>query len=194
LKNNLLIKKKVQFLANYIESIFGLIQTTRNETPLIEFVLLSVCFFVRYTKKEELYVLEVTRNIDKFVDVFTEEKDSGVCIFRLIERLHQFPGHAIWWSPLNRPSEEKKVNEMLSWLWDVYKNGKNPNKKGRITKELRAKGPALRLLMEKFDLGKTESELCELASCDLVTKCLMYVNSHLCSELRTCRLGVSYRG
>jgi predicted Ser/Thr protein kinase len=127
----------------------------------------------KYTKKEELYVLEVTRNIDKFVDVFTEEKDSGVCIFRLIERLHQFPGHAIWWSPLNRPSEEKKVNEMLSWLWDVYKNGKNPNKKGRITKELRAKGPALRLLMEKFDLGKTESELCELASCDLVTKCLI---------------------
>jgi phosphatidylinositol phospholipase C delta len=136
----------------------------------------------KYTHQEELYLLEVTRNIDQFVDVFTEEKNSGVNIFRLIERLHQFPGHAIWWSPLNRPSDDVNTKAMLEWLWNVYKNGKNftaketqkQNSKDPTSKEtLRATGPALQLLTNKFGFGKNYSDLCELASCDLVSKCLI---------------------
>jgi hypothetical protein len=40
-------------------------------------------------------VLESTRNIDGFVDPFTEERDYGVNIFKLYERLHQFHGVSV---------------------------------------------------------------------------------------------------
>ena len=40
-------------------------------------------------------MLEATRNIDGFVDPFTEERDYGVNIFRLFERMHQFHGVSV---------------------------------------------------------------------------------------------------
>lgn len=56
---------------------------------------LLLIFYCRFTQEPELYVLESTKNIDGFIDPFTEESDYGVNIFRLYERLHQFHGVSV---------------------------------------------------------------------------------------------------
>lgn len=42
----------------------------------------------KWTRKEEVYVVEVTRNADRLVSVFTEQRgpQPGVNVFRLDER------------------------------------------------------------------------------------------------------------
>lgn len=38
----------------------------------------------KYTEKEELYLLEITKNNDSFLDAFREVPHSGVCLFRCV--------------------------------------------------------------------------------------------------------------
>ncbi len=71
----------------------------------------------KYTQKKKLYILEVSRNIENFLDAFDVRfkilllllltivriKDKPICgvnLFRMHERLHAFYGTDIWWCPL----------------------------------------------------------------------------------------------
>jgi hypothetical protein len=132
----------------------------------------------RYTQEPELFVLESTRNIDGFVDPFTEERDYGVNIFKLYERLHQFHGVSIWWSPLRFAVDERLYLQTIEWLWGIYKLNKNLHLKEnqKLARDvdqkdlLRAYGPAYDFLVRKFGLGKSAFDFCEMASCDLATR------------------------
>lgn len=61
------------------------------------------------TEVHELYIFECNRNLDEMVDAFRDDKQSGICLFRLKERIHNFYGNAAWWVPL-------KVSWFVSWL------------------------------------------------------------------------------
>ncbi len=53
----------------------------------------------------ELYVLELTNNIDHFIDPFSESPRQGLVLFRLHERLHAFHGGLITHYPLRKQLE-----------------------------------------------------------------------------------------
>ena len=57
----------------------------------------------KYSRQNELYILEVTRNRDRFQDAFKEARVKGVNIFRLWDRIHQVQANRIWWAPLTNP-------------------------------------------------------------------------------------------
>jgi hypothetical protein len=50
----------------------------------------------KYTEKKKRYILEITRNTDKFQDAIRESAGVGVHIFRMRERLWEFPGTEVW--------------------------------------------------------------------------------------------------
>lgn len=63
----------------------------------------------KWTKEEELYVVESNSNLEDFRDAFKEEKGAGMKIYRLFERLHQFFGSGIWWSSLKNQVDPAKA-------------------------------------------------------------------------------------
>lgn len=70
----------------------------------------------KYTKKEELYLVELTNNLEGFLDAKKEVASDGVCIFRLFERIHQFNCTRAWYFSLKQPltkEEEEKFREHL---------------------------------------------------------------------------------
>jgi hypothetical protein len=78
----------------------------------------------KWTETEELYVVELTRNIDRFLDAFKEIPGKGLCIFRLFERIHHIHVNNVHWIPLKKPLEEMDEEILLKWLAEVH-NGKN---------------------------------------------------------------------
>jgi hypothetical protein len=52
------------------------------------------------TEVRELYLLEVTQNPDKMIDVFFQAPRNGFSFFKLFERIHHYCGSAIWWCSL----------------------------------------------------------------------------------------------
>lgn len=70
----------------------------------------------KWTGKDELHVVELTRNLDKMVDPYSEEVTYGLNIFKLKERLHQYYGHSIWWAPLLKEINSEQYQRLMSYI------------------------------------------------------------------------------
>lgn len=74
----------------------------------------------RYTRRIKLHVLEITRNIGKFVDAYTFLRTPGVKIFKLKERIHFVNCRSIWWVPLKEPLNPTAGEQnMIEWVQGV---------------------------------------------------------------------------
>lgn len=69
--------------------------------------------------RDDIYVAEVQRNFDGFLDAFLETPNSGISLFRFFERIHQFHGVKIWFSPLV-PSSTFDSASLVSEMWKVH--------------------------------------------------------------------------
>eukprot|EP00009_Paramoeba_aestuarina_P005838 CAMPEP_0201517446 /NCGR_PEP_ID=MMETSP0161_2-20130828/8547_1 /ASSEMBLY_ACC=CAM_ASM_000251 /TAXON_ID=180227 /ORGANISM="Neoparamoeba aestuarina, Strain SoJaBio B1-5/56/2" /LENGTH=544 /DNA_ID=CAMNT_0047914943 /DNA_START=116 /DNA_END=1747 /DNA_ORIENTATION=+ len=74
----------------------------------------------KWTGRIEPYLLEVTRNIDNFLDAFQEKSRAGICLFRILERIHHHNGHSIWWSRLKKQLNEGEKVKMVEWMWSQH--------------------------------------------------------------------------
>jgi len=74
----------------------------------------------KYTKNEELFVFEVTRNSEGYADAWNEKSRSGLNIFRLWERIHHVPGHDVFWCPLKEPLQGDMTENMIDWIHKVH--------------------------------------------------------------------------
>eukprot|EP00013_Stygamoeba_regulata_P015325 CAMPEP_0177688800 /NCGR_PEP_ID=MMETSP0447-20121125/34840_1 /TAXON_ID=0 /ORGANISM="Stygamoeba regulata, Strain BSH-02190019" /LENGTH=621 /DNA_ID=CAMNT_0019199103 /DNA_START=34 /DNA_END=1896 /DNA_ORIENTATION=- len=74
----------------------------------------------KWTEKEEVYVFEVTRNIDHFRDLLTDEPRNGPCMFRLDERVHQFHGLDIYWLPLKKTLLQDELEGLVDAVLGVH--------------------------------------------------------------------------
>lgn len=69
----------------------------------------------KYTGRERPYVIELTSNPTRFLDVVTEEPSSGVVLFRLWERVCSLQGGSIWLLPLLEPLATDPKANMLDF-------------------------------------------------------------------------------
>ena len=67
----------------------------------------------RYTDKVRPFVLELTSNPQKFINVITEEPSVGVVLFRLWERVHSFQGGCVWLLPLLEPCASDPLHNLV---------------------------------------------------------------------------------
>lgn len=74
----------------------------------------------KWTQKEELYVLEVTRNIDNFLDAYRETATNGVSLFRFFERIHHIHAHSVWWIPMKKLLSESAKAKMVEHIWQTH--------------------------------------------------------------------------
>jgi len=75
----------------------------------------------KWVPEDELFVFEVTRNVDKMLDTYAEVKTiSGINLFHLYDRIFQYHGSAMHWCPLKRKLDVDKNEIMLSLLWEWY--------------------------------------------------------------------------
>jgi len=74
----------------------------------------------KYTYRDELYVLQVCRNLHHLYDAFDDRARHGVSLFRLTERIHQFQGSEIGWLPLKEPLADVQLDQFCDWVWDFY--------------------------------------------------------------------------
>jgi len=121
----------------------------------------------KWSKEEELYIVEATSNPDNYIDAFKEVKRPGINIFRFYERLHQFHGTGIWWSALKQPPDPKKLIEAIQWIWKEYK------KEEIDLKSVYAScNDSMQLLMDEFqiDYKKNYAPLFDLWSTELVAR------------------------
>lgn len=106
----------------------------------------------KYTKKEKLYVIEVTEDVD-VADAFREDKQGnciessllmqilgGLCVFDLFKRIHSFEGCAAWWLPSSEKFPNAALESMLTWVSmlhkdprSVYRVCQNGMKSSRLT-------------------------------------------------------------
>eukprot|EP01130_Rhizamoeba_saxonica_P007273 TRINITY_DN2937_c0_g1_i4.p1 TRINITY_DN2937_c0_g1~~TRINITY_DN2937_c0_g1_i4.p1 ORF type:complete len:360 (-),score=88.75 TRINITY_DN2937_c0_g1_i4:20-1099(-) len=124
----------------------------------------------QYTEKEKLYIFELTRNFDKFQNAFTEDVEIGINLFRMRERIHEFPGRGIWWLPLSEPLLDDPLSNMVEWIWSIHEKGLPELQHIMST-------PPQNVLdyLEVFGLNiKRRTELWELQSTELIIKALTY--------------------
>jgi hypothetical protein len=80
----------------------------------------------KWHKEPELYVLELTDNIDEFIDPFAEGSRKGICLFRLLERLHAFHGGLITHYPLKKPLEGIPIDDIADAVRRVHAQADMP--------------------------------------------------------------------
>jgi len=120
----------------------------------------------KWTTKDRLYILEITRNRSAFQDAYREKHEVGVNIFRFWERMHEFQGTEIWWVPLKHPLEDVPRQNMIDWIWDLH------NWKVSLGDICKEPLPSVVQFLELFGLGKNIAELYELSSCDMILHAL----------------------
>jgi hypothetical protein len=79
-----------------------------------------------YSERPEKYVVEVTRNLDRLHDAFSNSPRNGLCIFRLVDRLHQFHGEGIWYAPLRTPLKRYNRERLIDWTWRMHASATLP--------------------------------------------------------------------
>jgi len=135
----------------------------------------------KWTGKDEVYVLEASRNIDKHRDAFTLQPDTGVVLWNLRERIHQFYGASVWWAPSQKTITREQHQSFLAWLSPFMAAHKNLRTRSNGTIE-----PALPAGMaqlepaanvsdfasEHFGIPKKWNNFIDTASSDLVLRCL----------------------
>jgi hypothetical protein len=73
----------------------------------------------KWTRRDDLFVLEVAKNNEGFLDAFLERPHSGVALYRLFERIHQFQGTKIWWAPL-QANISIDTQKLVDRMWKTH--------------------------------------------------------------------------
>lgn len=73
----------------------------------------------KWTRRDDLFVLEVARNNEGFLDAFLERPHSGVALYRLFERIHQYQGTKIWWAPL-QANISIDTQKLVDRMWKTH--------------------------------------------------------------------------
>mmetsp|Transcript_28988 Transcript_28988/g.40098 ORF Transcript_28988/g.40098 Transcript_28988/m.40098 type:complete len:339 (-) Transcript_28988:7-1023(-) len=126
----------------------------------------------KWTERIEPYLLELTRNVDRMLDAFKEIPVTGICLFRMFERIHQLRGMSIWWSPLKMPLSESEETKMVEWIWKEHAS-RSPDCLGQVFNPYHTQ--AREFLSNCFGLPrnpKKSREYAEFFSISLVINCL----------------------
>ncbi|ELR21133.1 domain found in dishevelled, egl10, and pleckstrin domain containing protein [Acanthamoeba castellanii str. Neff] len=76
----------------------------------------------RWTQEPELYIVELTKNFNRFQDAFKEVAESGINIFRFKERVHQYHGNSpVWWVPLKESLSPVHQQVLVEWIWKMHR-------------------------------------------------------------------------
>lgn len=79
----------------------------------------------KYTLEDELFVMEVTRNVNDHSDAFTDTHSGGLNIFRLFERLHHIHAQRVWYAPIATTFTEKQEDAMQGYIAKIHKSDDN---------------------------------------------------------------------
>eukprot|EP01119_Soliformovum_irregulare_P012218 TRINITY_DN3160_c0_g1_i1.p1 TRINITY_DN3160_c0_g1~~TRINITY_DN3160_c0_g1_i1.p1 ORF type:complete len:810 (+),score=196.32 TRINITY_DN3160_c0_g1_i1:29-2458(+) len=125
----------------------------------------------KWTQKDELYLLEISRNIDSFLDAFKEVPSTGICIFRFYERIHQLHATSISWAAINPPLSSKEEQQLIESV----------GKEHRESKPISGiPSPMLSVLLDDFDKNILKaSDFCELTSSDFIGNLLKSVGRNV---------------
>jgi len=75
----------------------------------------------KYTECLETYVVEITRNLDGFLDAFAESGNRmGMNIFRCQERIHHIHGSEIWYCPMKTALSPEAEARLVEYIWSVF--------------------------------------------------------------------------
>lgn len=128
----------------------------------------------KYTEELELYVFEITRNLEEMVDAFSDVVRVGCTLLPLQERLHRFHGSAISWLPLLEPIPEAQQEKLFASLWSFHRSTALPV--GQLYNIDIAKVPSAALLQffhERFSFDpKTHDKYAEIFSAAIVASLL----------------------
>lgn len=76
----------------------------------------------KWLKKEELYILELTQNLEAFPCAFADRPIHGIpALYRLEERIHGIYGTEIWWSVLRQHLEANEKTRLAAFVMEIYK-------------------------------------------------------------------------
>lgn len=81
----------------------------------------------KYTECLETYVVEITRNLDGFLDAFAESGNRmGMNIFRCQERIHHIHGSEIWYCPMKTALSPEAEARLVEYIWEEHGHRKLP--------------------------------------------------------------------
>lgn len=83
------------------------------------------------------------------LDVFNDEKRGGVCIFRVDERLHQFHGSKIWWSPRKSALAPAAAETLANFVKRLHRGEESVTEDGGADENI------IGFLEAKFDLSSS---------------------------------------
>mmetsp|Transcript_10209 Transcript_10209/g.15382 ORF Transcript_10209/g.15382 Transcript_10209/m.15382 type:complete len:740 (+) Transcript_10209:26-2245(+) len=148
-------------------------------------VALVVELLNKYTEEPQLYLLDVTRNVDQMIDAFSDTVRTGVTLLNLKERLHQFWGRSIYWAPLKKPLNTVQKEQLVSHVLALHSDQNPLNtiiQSNQALNDHRATdvGRALHFLRDRFALDGVKRPQCvaEVFSTALLMGCLEKFLSH----------------
>lgn len=118
---------------------------------------------------DELFVMEMTYNLDKMYDPFSETNNrQGLCLFRLTERLHFYHGGLITHYPLREPLEAIPITDLADSMKRVHNRTENPQL---------SQTPAVSYILRNFNIdGKKHlKEFIALSGAKYVSSALVHI-------------------
>lgn len=135
----------------------------------------------KWSGKDESFVLEATRNIDRMRDGFTQLGDSGISLFPLGERLYHYFGSSIWWAPSQKPITAENHKALMEWLMPLMNAHKNVKAKSLTSVEpalpqgvtlIKPHPEVVEFASSNFGVSERWTNFVESASSDLVLQSL----------------------
>eukprot|EP01129_Flabellula_baltica_P011170 TRINITY_DN4833_c0_g2_i5.p1 TRINITY_DN4833_c0_g2~~TRINITY_DN4833_c0_g2_i5.p1 ORF type:complete len:946 (-),score=170.47 TRINITY_DN4833_c0_g2_i5:588-3425(-) len=181
-------------------SSYGIIPTLLKVNMNIPFSSVGLVLNLKdkWTHKDALYVVELTRNTEKMLDAFTDKPDNGLNIFPLFERIHQFNGSSIWWSKLRTRFSKREYANMINKISIVMQHIKNldsnrdqilgSNILSGMLPEYRISYPQIIPFLHSFGIGQLFTELYELFCADLISSFIENITEYSRKETRPCTI------
>lgn len=135
----------------------------------------------KWSGKDEVFILEASRNVDSMRDGFTQQGDTGVCLFPLAERLHHYFGSSIWWAPSQKPITLENHKALMDWLSPLMTAHKNVKAKSLTSVEpslpsgvslLKPHPEVVEFATTHFGISERWTNFVESASADLIVQAL----------------------
>jgi hypothetical protein len=104
----------------------------------------------KYTGRVRPFVVELTSNLQEFIDVSSELPRAGIVLFRLWERLHSVQGGSIWLLPLLEPIANDPLGNLIDFAQKTISQGSS-------TPESLTSVPSADILAFLQDLGIKDS-------------------------------------
>lgn len=130
----------------------------------------------KYTNELEHYVVEVTQNLNSNIDSISETKKTGVCIFKLEERIHSYAGTSIHLKKCTLKFDSELKEKIVEYILKLHsQDNLETNSPNEIFNNVKISNEKLRLIQDFYKEKNDKEKMMEYLGPFIIGKILQHI-------------------